>query len=189
MHKICSVLIWILLSVVICLWGFYAPTLTNVPVSISFSNNSVSTSLGSFGVRQGSIRGALYQYSLPNKNHYSDKSTDNANNSCQQVTTIERIERIFLSLLFFCLCLWLLYYVAGRSLITGYNLRFCLACLLGIICFLTCIEFADAASAFGVSGWTSIWRSFLCAYVERDCDYGCTVSEWIRSTLNATIQR
>lgn len=119
------------------------------------------------------IRGSPDENGLPYENPNSNKGSDDTENRCKHITSVEHVERIILSLLFFALCLWLFYYIAGSSLSAGRYLRFCGACLLGAVCFLTGVEFAYAASNSGVSGWSSIWRSFLCAYTEHDCENGC----------------
>ena len=97
------------------------------------------------------------------------EATDDTDNGCAQVTPVEAVERRFLALFFFCLCLYLFYGVAVKALCAGKLWRFVSICLLGSICFLLTIEFCDSASAFGCSGWKSIWRNFLCAYTAHDC--------------------
>jgi hypothetical protein len=127
----------------------------------------------SLGVEQGGVSRIPRYYGLPNQNAEANKCPNDTIEGCLQVTPVEAVERRILSLLCFGFCLWLLYYVAGRCLIAGHYGRFAGACLLGAACFLLTIEFADAASAFGISGWSSIGRNFLCAYTEHYCEEGC----------------
>jgi len=127
-----------------------------------FTNNNIHALLGNFECISG-------KRCLIPQDKDSYPPAQDADNSCRQTKSSERIERIGLCLLFFCLSLWLIYYVAFKSLRYGRNVRFALALILGFFCFLSCVEFAGSATAFGCSGWRSIWRSALCAYTERYC--------------------
>ena len=142
-QKFGSVLIW--LSAAICLW------ITITPISSACWRAS------------GILVRTACQIRIPTPK----QTPDNADDGCPHITAIEKIERISLCLLFFALSLLLLYRRAGKALITGRFFRFIGNFLLGFVCFLLTIEFADSATAFGCSGWRRIWRHFLCAYAEK----------------------
>lgn len=135
--------------------------LRNYPRTLAI-NQGIGTGFSGIGRCSG-------KEGLPNDNSYSNKSSNNTDYGCPHITAIEKIERISLCLFFFALSLCLLYWRAGKALSAGRAFGVIGNCLLGFVCFLLCIEFADASTTFGCSGWRSIWRSFLCAYAEK-CD-------------------
>ena len=65
--------------------------------------------------------------------------------------------------------MWLFYGAATKAFLAGHDLRVAGICLLGFLCYLLTIEFADA-SAFGCSGWGSVWRGLSCTYFGRHCE-------------------
>jgi IS1 family transposase len=130
-------------------------------------DNGLSANLRGFSSFLCSIGSPPCKDGLPDENHHTDQRAYHSEDGCLHITPRERIERIGLCLFFFALALWLFYYKAGKELVTGHVLWFAGNCLLGFACFILCVEFADSASAFGCSGWRSIWRNFLCAYGEK----------------------
>ena len=95
-----------------------------------------------------------------------DPCTDNADNSCPQVTLIERVARGFLTILLFSVCMWLLYGVGAKASLTGWQSIGII--LLFFICFLIPIELSDA-TFYGCGGWSRIPRDFLCMYTQHKC--------------------
>jgi IS1 family transposase len=120
----------------------------------------------SLSVKRSGIRGLLGSSGLTPNQIEADESANNSHDSCPHISSIEHIERIGLCLLFFALTMWLFFVKATRTS-NGWHVLGIF--LLGFICFLFTIEFADSASAFGCAGWRSIWTNALCAYSYRYC--------------------
>jgi IS1 family transposase len=109
---------------------------------------------------------------LYNQNAYSHPCPNNAPDRRLHVMPRERIERFCVSFFLFGLCMWLFYGAAVKTLSAGRYLWTSGIWIAGFVCFLLAIECSDAAT-FGHSGWVSVWRGFLCAYFEKDCDSEC----------------
>src|SRR5439155_26146660 len=108
------------------------------------------------GILGGSI-GSLLGYSgLPDYQANSYEPTDNPNDGCFEVGTIERGVRICLAVLAFGLTLRLFYYDMVRALDRGRIWRFFAVVLLGSGCFILTLSLFG--SAIGSCSW---WRHII----------------------------